>query len=203
MAHFGRLGSYRFAEDVGDIRAANVYGRDGEKLGKIDGVIFDHDTMEVQYVVVDSGGWFEAGRFLLPADRMSAKELHKDDFSADATKEPVKSSPRYNEKSLDSDGAWKKYLDEFKKYWVESPVMHRKDTDRIITPPEEPSSSRRRSPKPETCEKSAKASWPSVPIAPPMSGRGRMLRRRQSTVVTSCNVADLFEASSQKNRELA
>ena|ERR1700740_3005536 len=92
MAHFGRLGSYRFAEDVGDIRAANVYGRDGEKLGKIDDVIFDHDTMEVQYVVVDSGGWFEAGRFLLPADRMSAKELHKDDFSADATKEPVKSS---------------------------------------------------------------------------------------------------------------
>jgi hypothetical protein len=98
--------------------------------------------MQIQYVVVDSGGWFEADRFLLPADRISDNEQHKDDFSADATKEQVKSPPRYNEKSLDSEGAWKKYLDEFKKYWVESPVMHRKGSDRIITPPEEPGSSR-------------------------------------------------------------
>jgi sporulation protein YlmC with PRC-barrel domain len=83
MAHFGRLGSHQFTEEVDDIRGANVYGRDGEKLGKIDDGIFDHDTMDIQYVVVDSGGWFEAGRFLLPADRISANREHEDDFTAD------------------------------------------------------------------------------------------------------------------------
>ena len=36
MAHYGTLGSHRFSEDVDDIRGANVYGSDGEKLGKID-----------------------------------------------------------------------------------------------------------------------------------------------------------------------
>ncbi len=46
MAHYGLLRDYRF-EDLGtedDIRGANIYGRDDEKLGKIDDVIFDHST---------------------------------------------------------------------------------------------------------------------------------------------------------------
>jgi len=139
MAHYGRLGSHRFSEDVDDIRRANVYGSDGEKLGKIDDVIFDHSTMEIRYVMVDSDGWLEAGRFLLPADRIFADAKHKNDFTADATKQQVEGSPTYDEKSLDSENAWKKYVEEFQKYWVESPVMYRKDSDRIITPPEEPS----------------------------------------------------------------
>jgi sporulation protein YlmC with PRC-barrel domain len=56
MAHYGLLHDYRF-EDLNseqDIRGSNVYGRDNEKLGKIDDVIFDHSTGNIGYVVVDT-----------------------------------------------------------------------------------------------------------------------------------------------------
>ena len=111
-SHVGRLGSHQLANDVDDILGASIYVRNGEKLGKIDDVIFDHDTMDIFYVVIDSGGWFESDKFLLPGDRISPNHEHKDDFTADATREQVKGSPKYDEKSLASKSAWKKFEDE-------------------------------------------------------------------------------------------
>src|SRR5581483_11628346 len=104
MTHYGTLGSNRFSleETSDDIRGTSVYGSDDQELGEIVDVIFDHDTMEVRYVVIDSGGWLEAGAFVLPADRIFANEQRPDDFSADATREQIQSSPRYDEKSLSS-----------------------------------------------------------------------------------------------------
>jgi sporulation protein YlmC with PRC-barrel domain len=47
-----------------DIRGAKVYGRNDEKPGKIDDVIFDHETGAIQYVVVDTQEvGFPAGNF--------------------------------------------------------------------------------------------------------------------------------------------
>jgi uncharacterized protein YrrD len=66
MSHYGLLRDYRF-EDLNttdDIRGAHVYGRDDEKLGKIDDVIFNHSTGSIKYVVVDAGGWFSSNKFL-------------------------------------------------------------------------------------------------------------------------------------------
>ena len=54
MAHVGTLGSHRFSQGVDDIRGATVYGAEDEKIGKVDDVIFDHATMEIRYLVVDS-----------------------------------------------------------------------------------------------------------------------------------------------------
>ncbi|MGA8618840.1 MAG: PRC-barrel domain-containing protein [Candidatus Sulfotelmatobacter sp.] len=68
MAHYGSLETQPVSDDVHDIRGTTVRGSDGEKLGKVDDAIFDHDTMEIRYLVVDSGGWLEAETFLLPAD---------------------------------------------------------------------------------------------------------------------------------------
>jgi len=56
------------SENNDDIRGATVYGLEDEKLGEIDDLIFDHSTMEIRYVVVDSGGWLPSRKFLLPAD---------------------------------------------------------------------------------------------------------------------------------------
>ncbi len=44
MAHFGTLRDYKFAQEAGDIRGAELYGAKDEKLGKIDDVIFDHTS---------------------------------------------------------------------------------------------------------------------------------------------------------------
>ena len=138
MTHFGRLASQHISDEVHDVRGATVRGPDGAKIGKLDDVIVDHDTMEIAYLVVDSDGWLETGHFLLPADRVFADENHEDGLATEVTLEQIKNSPQYDGKSGTSGDTWEKYEQEFKQYWEEGPVMHMKDSDRIVTPPEGP-----------------------------------------------------------------
>jgi len=141
MAHYGMLRDYRFSEDVDDVRGATVYGLEDEKIGKIDDVIFDHSTGQIRYVVVDSGGWLKSKKFLVPADRIFPHSKNPEDFVVGVTKQQIESFPPYDEKNLESEERWTKYEREFKERWTDSPVLHQKDSDRIITPPEEPVSS--------------------------------------------------------------
>src|SRR5438874_4967064 len=138
MTHYGNVGTQQVPDDVRDVRGTSVRGADGRDLGEISDVIFDHDTMEIRYIVIDGGDWLAAGTFLLPADRVSADGNHEDGLAADVTRKEIKDSPQYDEKTLSSKEDWKKSEQEFKKYWDEQPVMHIKGSDRIITPPEEP-----------------------------------------------------------------
>jgi hypothetical protein len=138
MAHYGCIGKGRVSEDVRDVRGVTVRGADNERLGKVNDVIFDHDSMEIRYVVVDSVGWLEAGKFLLPLDRLISDGKHSDGLASDTTREQIKHAPQYKEQPQGSNGEWKRYEQEFKKYWEDQPVMHIKGSDRIITPPEEP-----------------------------------------------------------------
>jgi sporulation protein YlmC with PRC-barrel domain len=137
MTHYGNLGTQPVADEIRDLRGASVRGADGKELGKVNDVVLDHDTMEIRYLVVDSSGWLEAGTFLLPADRISRDKDHEDGLATGVTKEQVENSPQYVKHSRSED-EWEKYDKEFKKYWEEQPVMHMKDTYRIITPREEP-----------------------------------------------------------------
>jgi sporulation protein YlmC with PRC-barrel domain len=139
MAHCGCLGNQSVPEDVHDIRGTFVRGANGQKLGKVNDVIFDHYAMAIRYLVVDSDGSLEMGTFLLPASSVSKDEKHKAGLSTSASAQQIEHAPRYDEKSLESTGDWNQYEQEFKKYWEEDPVMHIKGSDRIITPPEEPS----------------------------------------------------------------
>jgi len=138
MAHYGCLGNERVSDDVRDVRGVTVRGADNERLGKVSDVIFDHDSMEIRYVVVDSGGWLETGKFLLPLDHVISDGKHSDGLASDTTRDQIKNAPQYKEQPQGSNGEWKRYEQEFKKYWEDQPVMHIKGSDRIITPPEEP-----------------------------------------------------------------
>ena len=55
MAHYGSSGGHRFTADVPDVRGADVYGSEDEKIGNIEGVVFDHETMEIRFVVIEGG----------------------------------------------------------------------------------------------------------------------------------------------------
>src|SRR5690349_14282848 len=136
MAHYGTLRDYRFADlDTDeDIRGAHVYGRDDEKLGKIDDVIFDHTTGNIRYVVIDTGGWLSSKKFIVPPDRLRPSAEHEDDFVADLSKEQIESFPPYNEKDVDDEKRWKDYENRYRSKWETGPVMHRAETDRNITP---------------------------------------------------------------------
>ncbi len=140
MSHYGLLRDYRF-EDLNttdDIRGAAIYGRNDEKLGKIDDVIFDHSTGSIKYVVVDTGGWFSTKKFLVPPHRLHASAEHDGDFAVNVDKQQIETFPPYNESDLHSDEKWKDYEKKFDRAWHAGPVQHREGSDRDITPtPEE------------------------------------------------------------------
>ena len=134
MAHYGTLRDAPIAEATEEIRGSHVYGLNDDKLGKIDDVIFDHTSGDIQYAVVDTGGWLHSKKFLVPAERLRASAKHEDDFEVSLTKEQIESFPPYNESDLESEGKWTDYENRYRAKWVNSPVQHRAETDRNITP---------------------------------------------------------------------
>lgn len=135
MAHYGTLQDYRFAgRDADDIRGSAVYGRNDEKLGKIDDIIFDHSTGDIRYVVVDTGGWLSSKKFLVSTEGLRQSVKHEDDYETDLTKPQIESFPPYNEKDMESEDRWKDYEKRYKAGWDEAPVMHKKGSDHAITP---------------------------------------------------------------------
>lgn len=134
MSHQGTLNNYPLTQSTEDIRGARLYGVGDEKLGKIDDVIFDHATGNINYVVVDTGGWLSTKKFIVPANRLRASDKHDGDFTVDLTKKQIESFPPYNEKDLRSEDKWADYEGKYRSKWETGPVMHRAGTDRNITP---------------------------------------------------------------------
>jgi hypothetical protein len=124
----------RFIDTADDIRGSKLYGLKDEKLGKIDDVIFDHFNGLISYVVVDTGGWLLAKKFIVPASRLRVSTKHKDDFAVELTKAQVESFPPYDESDLESEQQWADYEGRYRSKWEADPVMHRLGTDRNITP---------------------------------------------------------------------
>ncbi len=134
MAHFGTLRDYQFAQEVGDIRGAELYGAKDEKLGKIDDVIFDHTSGSLRYAVVDTGGWLHSKRFLVPANQIFARPDHEDDFAVNLTKEQIERFPEYNDKTVDKPEDFKEYESRYRKEYGGGPVLHREGSNHILTP---------------------------------------------------------------------
>ena len=133
-AHYGRLRDYRFSDDVDDIRGANLYGTDDDKLGKIDDVIFDHGSGTIQYAVVDTGGWLSSKKFLVPADRIRPHGTKDDEFAINATKQQIEALPKYDENATTTDTEWADYDTRQREAWGSGPVMHKEGSTHSITP---------------------------------------------------------------------
>jgi sporulation protein YlmC with PRC-barrel domain len=136
MPHLGTLRDYKFATGAQDIRGSNVYGPGDEKLGTIDDVVFNHTSSEIQYVVVDTGGWLSSRKFLVPGDRIEPSEKHENDFSVTLTKQQIERFPAYDDRLLERSEHWEEYERKYQKAWEEDPVMHIKDATRVLIPPD-------------------------------------------------------------------
>src|SRR6516164_1779052 len=99
MPHYGILREYRFEGEVNDLRGAEVYGVNDEKLGKIEDVIFDHTSGEIRYVVLNTGGLFSRKKLIVPASRIDPYGKHDDKFYAELDKERLEMLPEFDEKS--------------------------------------------------------------------------------------------------------
>lgn len=139
MAHLGMLRDYEFERNVDDIRGADLYGPNNERLGEIDDVIFDHASGDIRYLVIDTGGWLSSHKFVVPASRIQpyhqGKQDDRHDFYTDLTKERIQMFPAYDEKVLDKHDAWAEYERNYEKAWTESPILHQEGSQNIITPP--------------------------------------------------------------------
>ena len=103
MSHLGTLRDFRFEDTADDIRGATLYGRNDEKLGKVDDVIFDHASGELKYAVVDTGGWLSSKKFLVPAGRIRSRGDKEDEYIVDLSKKQIENFPPYDENSLNDD----------------------------------------------------------------------------------------------------
>lgn len=66
MAHLINLSH----EDIGSedtLEGYKAFDATGEKIGEIDSVIAEAGSMQLRYLVVDSGGWFRSKKFVVPA----------------------------------------------------------------------------------------------------------------------------------------
>lgn len=133
MPHYGVLREYKL-EEVDDVRGADVYGVNDEKLGTIDDVIFDHSTGEIRYIVLKTGA-IMGKRYMVPANRIEPYGNHDDKFYAELDKERLEMLPEFNDDTLKSESQWSDYEKDYEKRWNDGTVMYNKDTGRIITPP--------------------------------------------------------------------
>jgi sporulation protein YlmC with PRC-barrel domain len=136
MAHYGTLRDFKFKNDEEDIRGAVVYGADNEKLGKIEDVVFDHDSGNIKYVVIDSGGWFRHKLFLVPANRIHGYDKDKDAFQVDLVKDQIQEDfPAYDRDKMQTEQDFADYEKAILGVWADDVVMHRQDRlDLNITP---------------------------------------------------------------------
>src|SRR5215471_18942424 len=134
MPHYGVLHDYKF-EDIQDVRGAEVYGVNNEKLGTIDDMIFDHSTGEIRYAVVNAGAWLTNKKFLVPINRIQPYGNQEDKFYAELDKERIQMLPEFKEETIKSESGWADYEQRYHDQWNEGTVMYNKKTGHIVTPP--------------------------------------------------------------------
>ncbi len=134
MPHYGILREYKL-EDIDDVRGADVYGVNDEKLGTIDDVIFDHSNGDIRYIVLKTGGLLSKRRIMVPANRIQSYGNHDDKFYAELDKDRLEMLPEFNDETMKSESDWADFEKNYEERWKDGTVMYNKDTGRIITPP--------------------------------------------------------------------
>jgi uncharacterized protein YrrD len=136
MPHYGILRDHKM-ENVDDLRGADVYGVNDEKLGTIDDVIFDHSSGDIRYIVLKTGGLLSRKKVMVPANRVEPYGNHDDKFYAELDKERLEMLPEFKEETMKAQSDWSTYEKDYEKRWNDGAVMYNQSSGRIITPPPE------------------------------------------------------------------
>jgi sporulation protein YlmC with PRC-barrel domain len=136
MAIYANLRDYSFESEVDDIRGSDVYGTNNEKLGKVKDVIFDRDSGDLQYVVIDAAGWLTTGMFLVPAREIMNNVEGDSHFRVNLTREQIERLPAYREDELRDETKWRDYERRYQaaRELKADPVLHREGSTHTITP---------------------------------------------------------------------
>jgi hypothetical protein len=110
------LRDYDSADLKPDIRGAHVYGADDEKLGTVDDAVFDRDSGDLRYLVVDAG-WLDTRRFIIPVDQVFGRANRADDLLVGVTKADVKHLPPFEPECMQSEERFRNYEDLYRRSW--------------------------------------------------------------------------------------
>jgi hypothetical protein len=92
-------------DEVVDYDGLSVIGTDGRKIGDVDGFIVDAAARRVNYVVIDSGGWFTSRRLLLPIGHAAIAEDRRS-LRVDVSRDALGRFPEFDE------GRFREFTDE-------------------------------------------------------------------------------------------
>jgi uncharacterized protein (TIGR02271 family) len=105
MPHLIEIANAQLDADA-NLAGYAAYDAAGEKLGTVDGVIADRETLELRYLVVDAGGWLSQKRYVVPMGELDAvyddertvafRTLRKGDLGSGAY-------PHYDERWLEGE----------------------------------------------------------------------------------------------------
>ncbi len=90
------LDAHDVDDSVVDFDGLDVCGRDGEKLGGVDGFIVDLASGRVLYIVIDSGGWFRSRRLLAPIGH-AVIDRGRRALALDISKDRLHNYPEFDE----------------------------------------------------------------------------------------------------------
>jgi len=127
------LRDYRFDKDIEDIRGSSVYGPGDEKIGKIDDVVFDSNSGQIRYLVVDTGGWLKSRRFLLPPEELRPSVEHENDFVVNLTKAQIERFPGLDEKVLEDKQKFEEYDRSYRSSWTQPAETRKPVTNTRLT----------------------------------------------------------------------
>ena len=68
------LDASKVSSPAGVLSELDVLSAEGERLGRIEGVVIDAAARRVLYLSVRSSGWLRSERYLVPADQMGQIE---------------------------------------------------------------------------------------------------------------------------------
>ena len=130
---YSTLRDYRFNKDIDDVRGSSVYGPGDEKLGKIDDVIFDSDSGQIRYLVVDTGGWLSSRRFLVPPENLQLSSTHDNDFSVHMSKAQIERFPALDEEVLEDKQRFQDYDKSYRNFWTAEPTSRKPVTSTRVS----------------------------------------------------------------------
>ncbi|HWR15925.1 MAG TPA: PRC-barrel domain-containing protein [Terriglobales bacterium] len=114
---FRRLLDSEFAGQADEIRGATLYDINDDEIGTIEDVIYDPDTKQARYAIVDSGGWLSSRRYLVPSDYIRSSAEDPDDFRVQLTRDQVQGLPEFKDEVLTSDERFAEYENRFRPRW--------------------------------------------------------------------------------------
>src|SRR5918998_578506 len=87
-----KIGSRAVLLKVSSLRKLSIQARDGE-IGIITDILFEDDTWQVRWLVVDTGSWLSGREVLLPASHLGPLNVGASSMPVDITKRQVEESP--------------------------------------------------------------------------------------------------------------